>query len=184
MRIRMMLLAAALLAAGCTGSDQAEDTTTRAPFTTAPTTTSTTNDSASSSVPGPPAVAGIWLAELGGVVLQFRIDERRDQELTGLFDSPMEWANDLPIVITTDESDVTIEIPVASAVFEGTVTADSLSGVWKQAGAEVPLVFVRQGVVFSFAGSLEQQPPYPFESHAVRFVNGPIALSGRLVIPE
>ena len=184
MRIRMMLLAAALLAAGCTGSDQAEDTTTRAPFTTAPTTTSTTNDSASSSVPGPPAVAGIWLAELGGVVLQFRIDERRDQELTGLFDSPMEGANDLPIVITTDESDVTIEIPVASAVFEGTVTADSLSGVWKQAGAEVPLVFVRQGEVFAIARSQEPQPPYPYESQAVRFDNGPIALSGTLVIPE
>lgn len=185
MRFRTLMLAAALLATGCTGGNQsAEDTTTRAPFTTAPTTTSTTLDPASSLIPEPGAVAGIWLAEFGGVVLQFRIDQGPDEDLTGVFDSPMEGATDLPIVVTADEVNVTIEIPVASAVFEGTVTGDSLAGVWKQGGAEVPMLFNRQAEAFAIARSQEPQPPFPYESEAVSFDNGPISLGGTLVIPE
>ena len=185
MRIRLLVLGVALVATGCSGSDQSadRDATTRAPFTTAPTTT-TTPDPASSLVPAPAAVAGVWLAEFGGVVLQFRIDEGPDGELTGVFDSPMEGATDLPITIAAGEAGVTIEIPVAAAVFEGTVETDSLSGVWKQSGAEVPMVFTRQAEPFTFARSQEPQPPVPYESVAVRFDNGPIPLAGTLVIPE
>jgi hypothetical protein len=180
----MLLLATALLATGCAGSDQSGDTTTRAPFTTAPTTTTTSVDPTSSLVPEPAAVAGIWLTEFGGVVLQFRIDEGPGQELTGVFDSPMEGATDLPVTIAADEADVTIEIPVAAAVFEGTVETNSLSGIWKQSGAEVPMVFERRPEPFAFVRTQEPQPPFPYKSMEMRFDNGPIPLRGTLLIPD
>ncbi|MDJ0498767.1 MAG: alpha/beta fold hydrolase [Acidimicrobiia bacterium] len=185
MAIRKLLLAAAVLAAGCTSPGQSADTTsTRAPFTTAPTTTSTTVDPASSLMPQPAPVAGIWLTEFGGVVLQFRIDQGQDQELTALFDSPMEGASDLPATISAEGVDVTIEIPIASATFEGTVEGDSLAGVWKQGGAEVPMLFARQAEPFAVSRPQEPQPPFPYESVDVQFSNGPIPLSGTLVIPK
>jgi fermentation-respiration switch protein FrsA (DUF1100 family) len=129
-------------------------------------------------------VAGIWLTELGAVVLQFRIDQGPNDELTAVFDSPMEGATDLPTTITADESEVRLEIPVAAAVFEGTVEADSLSGVWTQGGAEVPMVFTRQAEPFALARSQEPQPPFPYESVDARFNNGPIPLAGTLTIPQ
>jgi fermentation-respiration switch protein FrsA (DUF1100 family) len=128
-------------------------------------------------------VAGVWLAEFRSVVIQFRIDQGPDQDLTGVFDSPLEGVTDLPTTITADGAHVTIEIPGA-VVFEATVEADSLSGIWKQGGAEVPMVFTRQAEPFTLVRPQEPQPPFPYESVDVRFDNGPIALGGTLVIPD
>ncbi len=159
---RVLLLSILLVVAACAGPDTAR--------TTGP--------------PEPAAVAGIWLAEFRGVVLQFRIDQGSDQVLTGVLDSPMEGVTDLPTTITADGNSVNIEIPVAAVVFEATVETDSLSGIWKQGGAEVPIVFTRQAEPFTIVRTQEPQPPFPYETDAVRFDNGPITLSGSLVIPE
>ena len=117
-------------------------------------------------------------------MLQFRIDQGPDQDLTGVFDSPLEGATDLPTTITADGANVTIEIPVAAAVFEATVEPDSLSGIWKQGGAEVPMFFTRQAEPFTLVRTQEPQPPFPYESVDVRFGSGTIPLGGTLVIPE
>jgi pimeloyl-ACP methyl ester carboxylesterase len=163
MQRRVLLLSILLVVAACAGSDTAETT-------------------------GPPepggALAGIWLAEFDGVLLQFRIDQGPDQDLTGVFDSPLEGVTDLPTVIAADGRNVTIEIPVASVVVEATVEADSLSGIWKQGGAEVPVSFARQAEPFTIVRTQEPQPPFPYESFEVRFDNGPIPLGGTVVIPE
>jgi pimeloyl-ACP methyl ester carboxylesterase len=182
MQRRVLLVSILLVGAACSGLDTAE--TTGPPSSTTTSTATTTVDSASSVVPEPAAVAGIWLAEFGGVVLQFRVYPGPDQDLTGVFDSPLEGAMDLPTTITADGTNVTIAIPVAAAVFEATVETDSLSGVWKQGGAEVPIVFTRQAEPFTLVRTQEPQPPFPFASVDVRFDNGPITLGGTLVIPE
>ncbi len=161
MQRRVLLLSILLVVAACAGPDTA---------TTGP--------------PEPAAVAGIWLAEFRGVLIQFRIDQEPDQDPTGVLDSPMEGVTDLPTTITADGANVTIEIPDAAVVFEATVEPDSLSGIWKQGGAEVPIVFTRQAEPFALVRPQEPQPPFPYESDAVRFDNGPITLSGSLVIPE
>ena len=96
----------------------------------------------------------------------------------------MEGVTDLPTTITPDGANVTIEIPVAAVVIEATVEADSLSGIWKQGGAEVPMSFTRQAEPFTLVRTQEPQPPFPYESVEVRFDNGPITLGGTLVIPE
>ena len=166
-----------MVLAACAGSGTANTTD-------PPSSTTTTMDPASSLVPEPAGVAGIWLAELRGVVLQFRIDLGPDQDLTGVFDSPLEGVTDLPTTIIADGANVTIEIPVAAVVFEATVETDSLSGIWKQAGAEVPVSFTRQVEPFTLVRTQEPQPPFPYESVEVRFDNGPITLGGTLVIPE
>lgn len=182
MQRRVLLLSILLVSAACSGSDTA--VTAGPPSSATTSTATTTGDPASSVVPEPARVAGIWLAEFGGVVLQFRIDQGPDQDLTCVFDSPLEGAIDLPTVITADRTNVTIEIPVAAAVFEATVETDSLSGVWKQGGAEVPMVFTRQAEPFTPIRTQEPQPPFPYESVDVRIDNGPFTLSGTLVIPE
>jgi alpha-beta hydrolase superfamily lysophospholipase len=177
-----LLLSVLLVVAACSGADNVE--TTGPTSATVTSTTPTTTDPASSLVGEPAAVAGIWLAEFGGVVLQFRIDQGPNQVLTGVLDSPMEGVTDLPATITADGTNVAIEIPVAAIVFEATVATDSLSGVWKQGGAEVPIVFTRQAEPFALVRTQEPQPPFPYESIPVRFDNGPITLGGSLVIPE
>ena len=130
------------------------------------------------------AVSGIWLAEFRYVVIQLRIDQGPDLDLTGVFDSPLEGATDLPITITVDGANVTIEIPVAAVVIEATVEADSLLGIWKQGGSEVPVSFTRQAEPFKIIRTQEPQPPFPYESVEVCFNNGPITLCGSLVIPD
>ncbi len=162
MQRRVLLLSILLVVAACAGSDTAN--------TTGP--------------PEPAAVAGIWLAEFAGVVVQFRIDQGPDQDLTGVFDSPMEGVTDLPTVIATDGVNVTIEIPVAAVVIEAKVEGDSLTGIWKQGASELPITFARQAEPFTIVRTQEPQPPFPYESVEVRFDNGPISLGGTVVVPE
>jgi pimeloyl-ACP methyl ester carboxylesterase len=169
MQRRALLLSILLAVAACTS---------------APPSSTIATEAASSSVAQQEAVAGIWLAEFRGVMLQFRIDEGPDQDLTGVFDSPLEGVTDLPVRITTDGNDLTIVIPLAGAVFEATVDTDSLSGMWQQSGTEVPMFFTRQTEPFTMVRTQEPEPPFPYESVEVRFNNGPIRLGGSLVIPD
>ncbi len=150
----------------------------------APTIKEVEKRSASSFNPDPPPAAGIWLAELGPAIFQFRLDAGPGDEITGVFDSLAEGATDLPVTVTTDGDVVTIAIPVASAVFEGTVDRDILSGVWTQAGNEISLVFERQAEPFALARPQEPVPPYPYTATDVRFENGAISLAGTLITPE
>lgn len=180
-----LILAVTLVLAACSGDEGSTEplaSTEATPSSVQSTTT--TLDPTSSFRPGPPAVAGIWLAELGSVVIQFRLDAGPDDEITGVFDSPLEGATDLPITITTDGDAVKITLAVASAVFEGTVDGDTLSGVWTQAGNELPLVFERQAEPFVVARPQEPTPPYPYTTTDVQFDNGAITLAGTLVMPE
>ena len=171
----MLVLAFALAATGCASSaqDEVREATTRAPFTTAPTTAQTTLEPTSSLTPSPPAIAGIWIAELGGIVLQFRLETGSTDEVTGVFDSPAEGVTDIPASITADGASVTVEIPSISAVFEGTVTGDSMTGRWEQGGATIPLVFSRETEAFTFARPQEPRPPFPsFASIGIVQFNG------------
>jgi pimeloyl-ACP methyl ester carboxylesterase len=180
-----LAVALALVLAACSddGATPATTSSSAPPPTSAPSTIATI-DPASSFVPGPPQVAGIWLAELGPAILQFRLDSGPDDEITGVFDSPAEGATDLPITVSTDGDAVKINIPVAAAVFEGTVDGDTLSGIWTQAGNDIPLVFERQAEPFTLARPQEPVPPYPYAATDVRFDNDDITLAGTLITPE
>jgi pimeloyl-ACP methyl ester carboxylesterase len=186
----LLIAVAALLVAGCTTAADIEDPATagstgpaQASTTTQPAITSTA-DPASSVAPPPHPVAGIWLSELGSAILQFRLDEEPDGSITGVFDSPMEGATDLAVVVTVDERDATIEIPIASAVFEGTVEDDSLAGIWRQSGSEIPVIFTRQDEPFSFDRPQEPKPPFPYTTAEVSFGSDDITLAGTLTIPD
>jgi pimeloyl-ACP methyl ester carboxylesterase len=174
------VVAVLLLLAGCNSTAETDPSTTTSRPASA---TTTTVDPTSSFMPGPPLVAGIWLAELGPAILQFRLDAGPDDEITGVFDSPVEGATDLPVTVTTDGDDVEIVIHAASAVFEGTADEDSLVGVWTQAGNEVPLVFKRQAEPFAIARPQEPVPPYPYTAIDVQFENDNITLAGTLITP-
>lgn len=180
-----LALALSLVLAACSDDGGTPGTTASSelPATTAAS-TSTTVDPTSSFMPDPPPVAGIWLAELGPAILQFRLDSGPNDELTGVFDSPAEGATDLPITISTDGDSVTINIPVAAAVFEGTVDGNTLSGIWTQAGNDIPLVFERQAEPYALARPQDPAPPYPYTATDVRFDNDDITLAGTLITPE
>ena len=159
---RVLLLSILLVVAACAGLDEEE----------------------AIGPPEPQALAGIWLAEFRGAVIQLRVDQGPAEDLTGVFDSPPEGVTDLPATITPNGANMTIEIPAAAVVIEATVEADSLSGIWRQGDAEVPIVFTRQAEPFALVRPQEPQPPFPYESVEVSFDNGSIPLAGTLVIPE
>jgi pimeloyl-ACP methyl ester carboxylesterase len=181
----ILCVAVALVAVGCGSSDEPAATTTAVPTTSAVSTSSTsTIDPTPSSMNGPPEVAGIWMVDFGGAVLQFRLDAGPDDEITGVFDSVSEGVSDLPVSVSVDETAVTIEIPAAQAVFEGTVDDNTFSGVWMQGGAEIPMEFARQTEPFALSRPQEPQPPFPYEATDVVFPNEDFALAGTLIVPE
>jgi pimeloyl-ACP methyl ester carboxylesterase len=178
-------LAVLLLIGGCSSGEGTDPGSSAVPSPpTSATATTTTIDPTSSFMPGPPLAAGIWLAEFGPAILQFRLDAGPDDVITGVFDSPAEGVTDLPVTVTTDGDAVQIIIPAASAVFEGTADEDSLTGIWTQAGNELPLVFERQAEPFAFARPQEPVPPYPYNATDVRFHNDDITLAGTLITPD
>ncbi len=186
---RILVPLTVLLVAACTNSTGSDDpgpagSTAPAETPTPSATAPATADPTSSFNPEPHPAAGIWYAELGAAILQFRLDEGPDEVITGVFDSPAEGVTDLPTVVTVDGTDLTLEIPVAAAVFEGTVEGDSLSGVWKQAGSEIPLVFSRRTESFAYDRPQEPMPPFPYSTSEVSFGDQGISLAGTLTIPE
>lgn len=180
-----MCVAMALLVASCSTSEEpVASTSTSASVSTSTAETTSTAEPTPGSVPAPSDFAGIWVEDLNGAFLQFRLETGSDDTVTGVFDSVTEGVNDLPIAVTVAEAAITIEIEAAQAVFEGTLEEDAFSGVWSQGGAEVPMVFERQTEPVALDRPQEPQPPFPYEATDVVFDNDGITLAGTLIVPE
>jgi hypothetical protein len=176
----------ALLVTSCSTSEEpAVSITTTAGVDNPPVaTTTSTVDPAELVVPEPADFAGIWAEDFDGILLQFRLDAGSDGAMTGLFDSVSEGVNDLPITVTITDEVIVVEIEAAQAVFEGTLEENTLSGIWMQGGAEVPMVFERQTEPVTLNRPQEPQPPFPYKATEVVFDNDGIALAGTLIIPD
>ena len=77
------------------------------------------------------------------IVFHFNKDDNND--IKGKWDSPLQNAKNLPFgAITTNDDSIKIDIPIISGSYTGAfINKDSITGIWHQASAAIPLNFVR-----------------------------------------
>ena len=87
---------------------------------------------------------GQWNGTLHVQGTQFRIVfhvTKADNHYKATMDSPDQYVSGLPVITTSfSYPDVKFEIPTIGLVYEGTLSDDSITGKWMQAGQSFPLV--------------------------------------------
>lgn len=98
-------------------------------------------------------------------------------------DSPAQGANGIPAKKSVgDDGTIKVSIDVIGASFEGKMEGDSISGMFRQNGIQLPLTLK--------AGKPEakrpQTPvaPFPYKEESVSFTNSGFTLNGTLTLPE
>lgn len=181
----IQILAAVLLATSCSSGDEpAVSPDTSAAANPQVETTTSTAESTTSSASAPLDASGIWVTDFAGSILQFRLEAGPGGALTGFFDSVSEGVTDLPISVSVEDAAVSIEIPVAQAVFAGEVDGDTFSGTWTQAATDVPMTFTRQAEPVVLSRPQDPQPPFPYKATDVAFANDDVTLAGTLLVPD
>jgi pimeloyl-ACP methyl ester carboxylesterase len=135
-------------------------------------------------------IAGTWSGALNvqGTRLRmvFHIDQT-DSGLVSTLDSPDQGAKGIPVDLTTFAAPrLRIELRRIGAVYEGTLSGDSITGTWKQSVAELPLVLKRgEASVSERRRPQEPVPPLPYKEESVRFANDAagVTLAGTLTLP-
>ena len=138
-------------------------------------------------------IAGRWVGTLTvqgfELHLAFRIQSDADGRLSALLDSPDQGATGILCdAVTFDAPRLTIAIPAIVADYEATLRGDTLDGFFTQAGMRLPLLLTpgAEEEPRATRRPQEPQPPYPYRTEEVRFVN-PIdgdTLAGTLTLPD
>lgn len=138
-------------------------------------------------------LVGQWKGDLvaGSRKIPFALNVASSETggLKATLDSPTEGVYGIPVeTVSVDGSSVTFSLPAVGAAYEATIDASTatMDGTWKQRGAELPLVMIRQETPTGFVRPQEPVPPFPYSSVDVVFENKPagIPLAGTLTIPD
>jgi pimeloyl-ACP methyl ester carboxylesterase len=137
-------------------------------------------------------VEGLWQGTLKmpGVELRivFHINKADDGKLSATFDSPDQGARGIAVEECAFSKDkLTLAAKAIDGGYEGTMKNDStIEGVWKQAGASLPLVLKRIEKVEEARRPQEPKKPYPYKEEEVEFENktGGFKLAGTATSPE
>jgi len=157
-------------------------------------------------MPGPPAAAEVrtglnedwesslagtyWNGELSaaGMTLTLGLEfEQLPEQLRIFLDSPDQGVEGIPATDARQDNKVLIlSFASLAAELRLSIENQSLSGVWVQAGQEVPITFSPA----ERAGPPERpqtpKPPFPYQEHLIRFpsANGDFDLAGTLLVPD
>ncbi|MEI6454978.1 MAG: alpha/beta fold hydrolase [bacterium] len=107
--------------------------------------------------------------------------------LTITFDSPTQGAKGIPTSAYSFKGDSAfIELKSLVSLFSGKVSADTISGVWKQSGFSLPIKLARQEKKFELIRPQEPKPPFPYDNLDVSFKNekAGVTLAGTLTTPK
>ncbi len=135
---------------------------------------------------------GIWQGTLGekknSLLVIFRISEE-EGKLKCTMDIPQQMILDYKSTkVRADKDSLIIDITTYKASFKAILDKDSLRGKWYQSGNETPLVLGLTPAEKAFTMNRPQtpQPPYPYISKDVKFLNkkAKINLAGTLTIPD
>lgn len=138
-------------------------------------------------------LAGTWLGVLqfpgAELRLVFRIAQDPDGTWQALLDSPDQGAKDIPTSKVVVEKDrLLIESQFVAGAFAGEINADfsEITGQWKQAGMEIPLVLKKTDRVESANRPQKPKKPYPYREEEVSYENptAGIKLAGTLTLPS
>lgn len=100
-------------------------------------------------------------------------------------DSPDQGAFGLPVdSVLYDAPQLVMKQLGLKATISGTVTGDSLRGIFVQGGFPLPLTLVRGD--FALRRPQEPKPPFPYRSEEITIFNAPdsVTLAGTLTLPE
>ena len=193
-RMLILVLVLAMSAAACSG-DGGADSSTAAPTTTAAapeTTAHSATTAASSETTAAVGVeldpAGIWQARLAGLRVQITVTPDGPGYQAAL-DSVDQGAFGIPAtLLEVENGEVIIEFGDIDGSFVGVPSADgkSITGLWKQGGAELPVTLTRSDEALAYDRPQEPVPPFPYTSEEVAFDNpdSGLLLAGTLTIPE
>jgi pimeloyl-ACP methyl ester carboxylesterase len=114
--------------------------------------------------------------------------QQTDSGYSATFDSPDQGAMNIPFAKATfTDSELKLQAPNIGAIYEGTIAADSISGIWSQAGQSFPLNLSKKAVEKKeFKRPQEPEKPYPYVAEEVAFKNekDSLTLAGTLTLPE
>jgi pimeloyl-ACP methyl ester carboxylesterase len=119
------------------------------------------------------------------VVARFKRQDAANGERggwTATADSVDQGAADIPVAsVKVSGASVTLELPRIAGVFEGRLAGGKLAGVWRQRGAELPLVLEKTAhppaVKARGPRAQEPKPPLPYDATDVTVVNAAAKVS-------
>jgi len=137
-----------------------------------------------------PGLEGAWQGSLQGMMrLIIHIERTPDGKLKGAMNSPDQGAMGIPIdtLIATADSLRFRMRRIGGEYVARRVSADSLDGVWRQAGMMLPLTLKRGGIAVAARRPQEPARPLPYDTVAVSFPNREapaVTIAGTLTVPR
>jgi len=118
----------------------------------------------------------------------FKISADENGKLSSKMDVPLQGAKDLPVSKTEVRNDsLFLEVAMIMGSFKGVFETDKkITGVWKQGGAELPLVLEKTDKVTELNRPQTPQKPFPYLEKEVEYLNqkSGFKLAGTLTIPK
>lgn len=147
--------------------------------------------SAQAAAPAQASLAGDWggVLQVGPARLRLRLVVAEEGgKLSAVLDSLDQGAK-MPVAsIEETAGTVTATLPAIGAGFEGVLdpARTTMTGVWKQGGAELPLTLVKGAVLDAPKRTQTPQPPFPYRAEDVSIPTptAGVTLAGTLTVPE
>jgi pimeloyl-ACP methyl ester carboxylesterase len=131
-------------------------------------------------------ITGNWQGNIAAngqqILIVFHFYKDSTGQLTGKWDCPPQNAKNLPCSDVTIKNDsVTVGLKIISGFYEGRFAgADSISGLWHQGNAALPLNVIRTGEAKAFVQPKRPQtpkPPFAYEVKEVVYANADSTMS-------
>jgi len=135
-------------------------------------------------------ILGIWSGKLdaGGTVLGVVFNVLKEGDaVKATMDSPDQGIAGIEIAsVSCSAGNAVFDIKKIGGTYEGKLSGDTITGTWKQGGAEFPLTLTRKKEAPKVNRPQEPKEPYPYKSENVKFRNekAGITLAGTLTMPE
>lgn len=137
-------------------------------------------------------LAGVWEGPLAVGGRSIRLVLRVASDGRAVMDSPDQGARDIPLEPpTVEDAQVRFAAPGLGVSVEGRLSEDgrTITGTFRQGGAELPLVLSRTADTADLTRPRPQtpQPPFPYRSEEVAFDNPAapgVRLAGTLTLPQ
>ena len=137
------------------------------------------------------SITGTWSGELNiqGMKLPLVLHiQQKGDSLSSTMDSPAQGANGIPVDRTTFlNNQLQVALKSIGAAYGGTLAGDSIVGIFKQMGAELPLTFKRGAAEIKSPNRPQTpKPPFNYNIEDLNFTN-PVdtnTLAGTLTTPK
>ncbi len=135
-------------------------------------------------------ITGHWmgLLKVQGIALHIGLNITKNENgYVSTMDSPDQGATGIPISKTSfEDHHLLFSIPGASIEYTGSLSTDSIKGIFKQAGREMPLNFGKvEKAIEKVKRPQDPAEPFPYYTEDVQFENkdAGISLAGTLSMP-